>query len=132
MHAHLAQESARCCHLTVGDELFRGVGMVFGLTVSPQKFQMLNRVLVSALLRRHHHVLLYLDDRLAFSKVTRALAPGETTITTYSMLVGLVAFGVSLLCISTSSALFRASFPSTKVCFYQPLTSSFSATYSTV
>lgn len=38
MHSFLSEESAKSCFVGVGDALFRAQGMVFGLTVSPQKY----------------------------------------------------------------------------------------------
>ena len=72
MHSYLGKESAKSCYLCVGRELFVCQGMIFGLTVSPQKYQMLNNVLVGNMVRHGHDVLLYLDDRLTSSLITRA------------------------------------------------------------
>ena len=63
MHAHLHPENAKNCFLGLGRELFRAQGLVFGLTVSPQKFQRMNSVLVNVLLKYGHSCLLYFDDR---------------------------------------------------------------------
>lgn len=51
-------------------------------------------MLVAALVRRGYRALLYLDDRLAFARVTRALVGTETTVANYLMVVGLTMFGV--------------------------------------
>ena len=93
MHSYLGKESAKSCYLCVGRELFVCQGMIFGLTVSPQKYQMLNNVLVGNMVRHGHDVLLYLDDRLTSSLITRALVGNESTITNYCLLAGLTMLG---------------------------------------
>ena len=93
MHAHLSESSARCCHLRFGDELFVSQGMVFGLTISPYKFQMLNNVLVSELVRHGYYCLLYLDDRMMYTHLPRPLVDSETSVGTYALLCGLNMLG---------------------------------------
>ena len=63
MHTHLSKESAKSTYLSFGRELFRCVGLAFGLTISPGLFQQMNRVMVNFLNLHGHKSLLYLDDR---------------------------------------------------------------------
>ena len=73
MHAHLSRASSKCAYLSFGRELFYAVGMIFGLTISPYKFQQCNRVLINAMITWGLMVLLYLDDRLSYARTTRPL-----------------------------------------------------------
>ena len=73
MHAHLSRASSKCAFLSFGRELFYTVGMIFGLTISPYKFQQCNRVLINAMITWGFMVLLYLDDRLSYAHTTRPL-----------------------------------------------------------
>ena len=67
--------------------------LAFGHTLSPPKFQWLNRIAVSAMNRRLIDCLLYLDDRVVREKLYRPLNEGETGIGIYTLHCLLVAFG---------------------------------------
>ena len=67
--------------------------LAFGHTLSPPKFQWLNRIAVTAMNRRLIDCLLYLDDRVVREKLHRDLIEGETGIGIYSLHCLLVAFG---------------------------------------
>lgn len=67
--------------------------LAFGHTLSPPKFQWLNRIAVTAMNKRLIDCLLYLDDRVVREKLHRKLEPGETGIGIYTLHCLLVAFG---------------------------------------
>ena len=62
-------------------------------SVSPAKFQYLNRVAVNYLNKHGFMVYLYLDDRIEHSQVNRKLQKGETTKGAYLLACLLTAFG---------------------------------------
>lgn len=65
----------------------------FGLVGSPSKFQMLNRVAVTALQNLDIKTFLYLDDRLIISRLGRPLCDGETSVENYLLFCLLISFG---------------------------------------
>ena len=89
----LSPYSRRFAAFILGCCIFLCDALPFGLVASPSKFQMLNRVAVSALRRLNIKIFLYLDDRLVISKLGRPLSDGETSVENYLLFCLLVAFG---------------------------------------
>ena len=73
--------------------LFYCDALPFGLVASPSKFQMLNRVAVTALQNLGIKIFLYLDDRMIISRLGRPLNPGETSVENYLLFCLLISFG---------------------------------------
>ena len=93
LQAYVNERSQTLTRILFADLYFSHRALAFGHTLSPPKFQWLNRIAVTALNRRLIDCLLYLDDRVVREKIHRDLAPGETGIGIYALHCLLVAFG---------------------------------------
>ena len=91
--ARLSSHSRRYSAFIFGDRIFYCDALPFGLVASPSKFQMLNRIAVTALQRLSIRIYLYLDDRMVISRLGRPLNAGETSVEIYLLFCLLVAFG---------------------------------------
>lgn len=91
MHVNLSTWAKPDHGFKFGSIIYRAIGLPFGLSVSPPKFQMLNKVAINALNRRQHLAYLYLDDRLILS--TGKPPPNHTNKATFGLLCLLTAFG---------------------------------------
>ena len=91
MHVNLNKWSQPLHGFQFGSIIYRAIALPFGLSVSPPKFQMLNKVAVDALKRRGYAIYLYLDDRLVLS--TEKPRPNETSVQNFALLCLLTAFG---------------------------------------
>ena len=91
MHVNLSTWSKPDHGFKFGSLIYRAIGLPFGLSVSPPKFQMLNKVAINALNRRGFLAYLYLDDRLVLSTVRPP--PNHTSKQNFGLLCLLTAFG---------------------------------------
>ena len=92
-HAVLDDVAMPMHGFTFGNLCFRAKALPFGLSISPGKFQGLNRVAVTALVKLFESVYLYLDDRITHSSYKSGFSEGETTKAAYMLACLMVAFG---------------------------------------
>ena len=92
MHVNLNRWSQPLHGFKFGKMVYKAIALPFGLSVSPPKFQMLNKVAIDALKRRGFQLYLYLDDRLVLTKF-RPQQANHSSVPNVALLCLLTAFG---------------------------------------
>ena len=93
MHVKLDSVAQPMHGFVFGDLCFRATALPFGLSISPAKFQALNRIAVSAVNAKGGNCYLYLDDRFLHAFYEGGFQEGETLKSAYLLALLMTAFG---------------------------------------